>query len=194
MSALPGRARAGNDLDHRGRLLVDPFGSDLRSGLLTAGKDVGQHGCQFVLAAEMFNDLGVPLLTLLGVRTRFVLGLACFEGGSLRQRDGLRRRGFAAMVALELFGEFVVSVLDRSTPRRHEVNETVWNTDDFAHRTLATDLAFPFGITDGKPFDHVALKAGVVHLRGSHHRLENRPAIECEPAGDPVSAGSAHLP
>lgn len=144
-------------------MLVDPFVGDLDPLGHRLIRDVGDHGGQGALAAQHLDGLHPPHVALFTQRARFVLGLAGFQGGPLRQREHLDDGGFTAMVDLELLGQLTDTMVNGRASRGEFLDQSCSHADDFAHRAFAA-FGGGFGETHTELCDEQRFDAGVVKL------------------------------
>lgn len=133
----PGGPVLGDGGDHGGGLLIDPLTGDVDLLGHDLMGDVGDHRRQSALAAEHFDGLHTPGVALLGQRAWFVLGLACFQGGLLGQREHLDHGGFTAVGGVELLGQLAHAVVDGRAARGVFFDQLSEHAHEFTHRPFA---------------------------------------------------------
>ena len=154
---------------------------------------LADHPGQFTLTAEDFDCFRPPGLPLLGDRAGLVFGFPGFQGCLLGQGDRFDVGGLAAVVGLELLGQFGGAGFDGLAPRRPAVHQFRAHTDDFTDRALSATRGRDFGEAQSQPLPEVGLQPCVVQLGGRHHDPVQRLSVQRQPALNTVGVDGGDL-
>ncbi|CAM3890834.1 hypothetical protein NOZE110980_19100 [Nocardioides zeicaulis] len=138
--------------------------------------------------AEHLDGLAVPCLALFGQGAWFVLGVAGLECRLLGELEGFDRCRRPPMRSLEVDDQDSAPRLDAGTPPREPGVQPRVDTDDLAHRVLASIRASPVGRAftallepNTERIGQVAFEGGVVGLGRRHDGLVQRSPVDRQP-------------